>query len=52
MKEEESRTPVSGDTRVLRKVSSTDVNGNFQVVQREIGINKLFPRMGVRCFRI
>ena len=52
MKEEESRTPVSGDTRVLRKASSTDVNGNFQVVQREIGINKPFPRMRVRRFRI
>ena len=34
--EEESRTTASGDTRVERKISSADVNGNFQVVQREM----------------
>jgi hypothetical protein len=34
--EQESRTTASGDARVERKISSADVNGNLQVVQREI----------------
>jgi hypothetical protein len=34
--EEESRTTASGETRTERKTSNSDLNGNFQVVQREI----------------
>lgn len=34
--EEESRATAGGDTRVERKISSADMNGNFQVIQREI----------------
>jgi len=34
--EENSRTSASGDTRVERKTSNADVNGNFRVVQREV----------------
>jgi hypothetical protein len=33
--EEDSRTAPSGNTRVERKISSADVNGNLQVVRRE-----------------
>ena len=33
--EEDSRTTPSGNTRVERKISSADVNGNLQVVRRE-----------------
>lgn len=36
MTEEESRTAASGDVRMERKTSNTDVNGSFQVVRREI----------------
>ena len=34
--EENSRASASGDTRVERKTSNADVNGNFRVVQREV----------------
>jgi hypothetical protein len=34
--EENSRSTASGDVRTERKTSSTDVNGNFRVVQREV----------------
>jgi hypothetical protein len=34
--EEDSHTAPSGNTRVERKISSADVNGNLQVVRREI----------------
>jgi hypothetical protein len=33
--EEDSRTAPTGNTRVERKISSADVNGNLQVVRRE-----------------
>jgi len=33
--DEDSRTAPSGNTRVERKISSADVNGNLQVVRRE-----------------
>jgi hypothetical protein len=36
MLEAESRTAATGNTRVERKISSSDVNGNLQVVRREI----------------
>jgi len=38
--EENSRTTASGDVRMERKTSSADVNGNFQVVRREIAETK------------
>jgi hypothetical protein len=38
--EENSRTTASGDVRMERKTSSADVNGNFQVVRREIADTK------------
>lgn len=38
--EEESRTSARGDTRVERKISNADVNGNFQVIQREVADTK------------
>lgn len=34
--EENSRSTAGGDTRTERKTSNADVNGNFQVVQREV----------------
>jgi hypothetical protein len=34
--EENSRASATGDTRVERKISNADVNGNFRVVQREV----------------
>jgi hypothetical protein len=34
--EEESRTSAGGDVRTERKTSNADVNGNFQVVQRDV----------------
>jgi hypothetical protein len=34
--EENSRTSASGEQRVERKTSKTDINGNFRVVQREV----------------
>jgi hypothetical protein len=38
--EEEANTSASGDTHVVRTNSSTDVNGNLQLVQREIADTK------------
>src|SRR5215470_556294 len=38
--EENSRTRASGDVRMERKTYSADVNGNFQVVRREIAETK------------
>ena len=38
--EEEAKTSASGDTHVVRTNSSTDVNGNLQLVQREIADTK------------
>ena len=38
--EEEAKTAASGDTHVVRTNSSTDVNGNLQLVQREIADTK------------
>lgn len=38
--EENSRTTASGDVRMERKTSSADLNGNFQVVRREIAETK------------
>src|SRR3984893_2120166 len=34
--EEDARTTASGDKQVTRTTSNSDVNGNFQVVQREV----------------
>ena len=34
--EEDARTTASGDKQVTRTTSSSDVNGNFQIVQREV----------------
>jgi hypothetical protein len=38
--EENSRTTAGGDVRMERKTSTADVNGNFQVVRREIADTK------------
>jgi hypothetical protein len=38
--EEDSRSTPAGDAHVERKTSSADVNGNFQVVRREIADTK------------
>lgn len=38
--EEESRATASGNAHVERKTSHADVNGNFQVVQREVADTK------------
>jgi len=40
MTEEESRTGASGDARMERKTSNTDVNGKFQLVRREVADTK------------
>jgi hypothetical protein len=34
--EEDSRATASGDVRMERKTSNADLNGNFQVVRREV----------------
>jgi hypothetical protein len=42
--EEDSRTAPTGNTRVERKISSADVNGNLQVVRREtVDTTKISP---------
>ena len=42
--EEDSRTGPSGNTRVERKISSADVNGNLQVARREtVDTTKISP---------
>jgi hypothetical protein len=42
--EEDSRTAPSGNTRVERKISNADVNGNLQVVRREtVDTTKISP---------
>jgi hypothetical protein len=42
--EEDSRTAPNGNTRVERKISIADVNGNLQVVRREtVDTTKLRP---------
>src|SRR5215469_6576137 len=38
--EQESKTTTSGDTRTERKTSAADVNGNLQVLRREIADTK------------
>jgi hypothetical protein len=38
--EEEKRTSTSGDAQVVRSTSSRDVNGNLQLVQREVADTK------------
>lgn len=38
--EEEARTAADGNARVERKTSNRDVNGNFQVVRREVAETK------------
>ena len=38
--EEESRTSASGNSHIERKTSGADVNGNFQVIQREVADTK------------
>ena len=38
--EEDARSSASGDAQVVRTTSSSDVNGNFQVVQREVADTK------------
>jgi hypothetical protein len=38
--EEEARTSVSGDVQVVSTTSSSDLNGNLQVVQREVADTK------------
>jgi len=44
--EEDSRTAPTGNTRVERKISSADVNGNLQVVRREtVDTTKISPNV-------
>ena len=40
LKEEDARTTAGGDSRVVRTTSNRDVNGNLQLVQREVAEKK------------
>ena len=47
--EEESHTTATGETRTERRTSNSDLNGNFQVVQREIvSTRKISPEIEER----